>query len=143
MSEKNRRMGTDHDSPVDSVLPLAGEGPSRPGRHGWLAGGGLIGALLASTCCVLPFVLFSLGVGGAWTGQLTALAPYQPWFWAVGTMFVVAGLVSVWRGRRACRVNGGCSPSRAQRIAHPALWPAAALLAVSALWPVILPILVD
>lgn len=136
-------MSTDPDSPVGSVSPLAGERPSRPRRDGWLAGGGIVGALLASACCVLPFALFSLGIGGAWMGQLTALAPYQPWFWTAGTVFVVAGLVSVWRGRRACRVNGSCGPSRAQRIAHLALWLAAALLAVSALWPIIFPILVD
>lgn len=135
-------MSTDPNSPVGSVSSLVDEGASGPRRHKWLAGGGIVGALLASACCVLPFVLFSLGIGGAWMGQLTALAPYQPWFWTAGAVFVAAGLVSVWRGRRACRVNGSCGPSGAQRIAHLALWLAAALLAVSALWPIVFPILV-
>lgn len=111
-------------------------------RDGWLAGGGIAGALLASACCVLPLVLFSLGIGGAWIGQLTALAPYQPWFWAAGALFVAGGLVSAWRGRRACRVDGSCGPSRARRVAHAVLWLAAALLAVSALWPFIVPVLI-
>lgn len=109
-------------------------------RDGWLATGGGVGALLASACCVLPLVFFSLGIGGAWIGQLTALAPYQPWFWAAGALFVAAGLVSVWRGRRACRMDG-CTPARGQRIAHAVLWLAALLLAVSALWPLIVPVL--
>lgn len=118
-----------------------GPGTAADGRAGWLAAGGGIGALLASACCVLPLALFSLGIGGAWIGQLTALAPYQPWFWAAGALFVAGGLVSVWRGRRACRVDGSCGPSRAQRVAHMVLWLAAALLAVSALWPFIVPVL--
>lgn len=123
-------------SPARGRSKTAGDG-----RTGWLAGGGIAGALLASACCVLPLTLFSLGIGGAWIGQLTALAPYQPWFWAAGALFVAAGLVSVWRGRRACPVDASCGPSRAQRVVHVVLWLAAALLAVSALWPFIVPVL--
>ena len=108
---------------------------------GWLAGGGIVGGLLASACCVLPLVLFTLGIGGAWVGQLTALAPYQPWFWGAGAVFVVAGLISTRRRRRTCRVEGACRPSRGQQLVHAALWVAAGLLAVSALWPWIVPIL--
>jgi mercuric ion transport protein len=44
---------------------------------GALAAGGLIAALLASSCCILPLVLVSIGAGGAWLARLTALAPYQ------------------------------------------------------------------
>jgi mercuric ion transport protein len=110
---------------------------------GWLAGGGIVAALLASACCVLPLVLFPLGIGGAWIRQLTAFAPYQPWFWGAGAVFVVAGLISTRRGRRTCRVEGACRPSRGQRLAHVALWVAAGLLAVSALWPWIVPILTE
>ena len=47
------------------------------------AAGGLLGALAASSCCILPLVLFSLGVSGAWIGNFTRLAPYQPYFIAV------------------------------------------------------------
>ena len=31
-----------------------------------VAAGGVIGALAASSCCILPLVLFGLGVSGAW-----------------------------------------------------------------------------
>ena len=48
---------------------------------GIYATGGLIGAVLASTCCLGPFVLLLLGVSGAWISHLTALAPYQPFSW--------------------------------------------------------------
>jgi hypothetical protein len=38
-----------------------------------LAAGGIIGGILASSCCILPLVFFGLGVSGAWIGNLTAL----------------------------------------------------------------------
>lgn len=128
-------------STESDLRSAAAEHASAPARHpaGWWAAGGGAGALLASACCVLPFVLFSLGIGGAWIGQLTALAPYQPWFLGAGAVFVAAGLVSARRGRRACRADG-CAPSRGQRIAYAVLWLAAVLLAVSALWPFIVPV---
>ncbi len=33
-----------------------------------VAAGGILGALAASSCCILPLVLFSLGISGAWIG---------------------------------------------------------------------------
>src|SRR5260370_15646676 len=50
------------------------------GRQHLIAAGGILGALAASSCCIVPLVLFGLGIGGAWIGNLTALAPYQPLF---------------------------------------------------------------
>ena len=48
-----------------------------------LAGGGVLGALAASSCCLAPLLLFAIGIGGAWIGYLTRLAPYQPYFLGV------------------------------------------------------------
>src|SRR5260370_14988221 len=49
-------------------------------RQHLIAAGGILGALAASSCCIVPLVLFSLRVGGAWIGNLTALAPSKPPF---------------------------------------------------------------
>jgi mercuric ion transport protein len=38
---------------------------------------GAASALGASTCCVLPLVLVSMGFGGAWIAQLRALEQFQ------------------------------------------------------------------
>jgi mercuric ion transport protein len=51
-----------------------------------MAAGGLLGALAASSCCILPLILFGLGVSGAWIGTFTRLAPYQP--------FVIAATIA-------------------------------------------------
>ena len=59
-----------------------------------LATGGLLGALAASSCCIVPLVLFTLGVGGAWIGNLTALAPYQLLFVALTLGFLGAHILA-------------------------------------------------
>lgn len=41
------------------------------GRKRLVAAGGLIGAILASSCCIAPLLLLTLGVSGAWMGNLT------------------------------------------------------------------------
>jgi mercuric ion transport protein len=68
-----------------------------------MAAGGLLGALAASSCCILPLVLFGLGVSGAWIGNFTRLAPYQPCFIAATLAFLGYGYWLVYRSSaRAC-----------------------------------------
>jgi mercuric transport protein len=43
----------------------------------WSLGAALAAAAGASACCTIPLALVSVGVGGAWMGSLTALAPYR------------------------------------------------------------------
>ncbi|MFB6232310.1 MAG: mercuric transporter MerT family protein [Salinibacter sp.] len=43
----------------------------------WSLAAALGAALGASACCTIPLALVSLGIGGAWIGGLTALAPYR------------------------------------------------------------------
>jgi|TARA_R110000868_G_scaffold133653_3_gene345345 uncharacterized membrane protein YqaE (UPF0057 family) len=40
--------------------------------------GGITAAIGASLCCVGPFVFLSLGISGAWIGNLSLLEPYRP-----------------------------------------------------------------
>ena len=51
---------------------------SPTGRAALFAGG--LAAILASTCCLGPLILLSLGISGAWIGNLTLLEPYRPIF---------------------------------------------------------------
>ena len=50
---------------------------------GWIATAALVGAGLASACCVVPLVLVTLGISGAWIANLTALEPFKPYVAAV------------------------------------------------------------
>jgi mercuric ion transport protein len=71
-----------------------------------VAAGGILGALAASSCCILPLALFSLGVSGAWIGNLTQLAPYQPYFIAVTIAFLGYGYWLVYRSSKVACTDG-------------------------------------
>src|SRR3989338_8143027 len=51
------------------------------------AAGAVVAALAASACCIGPFVLAVLGLGGA--ASALALAPYRPWL--LGASFLLLG----------------------------------------------------
>ena len=81
---------------------------SRP-AEGLTAIAGVLGAIAASSCCVLPLLFVSLGVSGAWIGNLTALAPYQPIFVAITLGFLGTGFWLVYlRPKPACTDGEAC-----------------------------------
>lgn len=61
---------------------MSTQNPSNTGTN-WSLTAALGAALGASACCTVPLALVSLGVGGAWIGSLTALAPYR-WLFVAG-----------------------------------------------------------
>ena len=119
---------------------------SRSGRKGLLASGSVIGAILASACCILPVVFLSLGIGGAWMSNLTALAPYQPLFLAFTLAMLGIGFYKVYRKPKsacranACDVDGYCGTPLAERVIKIALWGATALVVLVLAWPYIAPL---
>jgi mercuric ion transport protein len=95
--------------------------------------GGVIGALAASSCCILPVILFSLGIGGAWIGNFTQLAPYQPYFIAATLAFIGAGYWLVYRSSKiACATGQACARPLSNRLVKTAL--IAATVSVIAAW---------
>lgn len=86
-----------------------------------LAASGLVVGLLASSCCLLPLLLLSVGISGAWIAQLTALAPYQPLF--LGAAVTALGL-GFWRAyrRQDCAVGSLCETPAATRTTKTLLW---------------------
>src|SRR5205823_1777775 len=57
------------------------------GAKGSLAAG-VLAAIGASLCCVVPLVLLVFGIGGAWIGNLTPLEPYRPIFIGLTLLFL-------------------------------------------------------
>ncbi len=87
-----------------------------------MAAGGLFGALAASSCCILPLALFGLGVSGAWIGNFTRLAPYQPYFIAATLAFLGYGYWVVYRAStRACADGEACARPLPNRIVKTSL----------------------
>ena len=86
-------------------------------RETLMAAGGLLGAIAASSCCNLPLALFGLGVSGAWIGNFTRLAPYQPCFIAATLAFLGYGYWPVYRSStRACADGEACARPMPNRI---------------------------
>jgi len=104
-----------------------------PRGQGLMAIGGLLGALAASSCCILPIVLFSLGVSGAWIGNLTQIAPYQPYIIPATLGLLGGGYWLVHRSSEAaCADGNACTRKLPNRLVKTGL-VLATLLVVAAL----------
>ena len=116
-----------------------------PTKARWIAAGGIIGAFAASTCCVVPLVLFSLGISGAWVGNLTALEPYKPIFIVVTLGFLGYGYWLVYRKPEACDDGAVCAKPLPNLLVRSALWVSTVLILIALFWnwiaPVIAPIM--
>lgn len=119
-------------------LPAVQPTAVAPQGRGALAAGGLA-AILASACCLGPLVLLSLGIGGAWIANLSALEPYRPLF--IG----LALLALFFAGRRIFRPAAECKPGEVCAI-PPAragykllFWAVAALVLVGLTFPWVAP----
>jgi mercuric ion transport protein len=113
---------------------------SEQARARWLAAGGILGALAASSCCILPLVLFSLGISGAWISNFTALAPYKPYF-AAGTIALLGyGYYLVYvRPKQAC-ADGSCARPLPNRVVKSSLWIATVLVIVALAFDFVAPL---
>src|SRR6266853_6087549 len=100
-TEDNRVRDLSRWPTVATIQPHGERGIQR-GQSLVLAGG-ILGALAASSCCILPLVLFSIGVSGAWIGNFTRLAPFQPCFIAATIAFLGCGYWLAYRpSKRGC-----------------------------------------
>lgn len=110
-------------------------------RAGLLSVGGILAALGTGACCVVPFALFTLGIGGAWISNLTALEPYQPVFAAVTFGFLGYGFYLVYRKPKAACADGSyCARPSSGRIAKIGLWTATVLVIVALGFPKLAPL---
>ena len=109
-----------------SAMASRSEVAPSTGKARWAAAGGILGALAASSCCILPLALFMLGVSGAWIGNLTALAPYQPILFAATVGCLGVGYYLVYRQPTAqprARARREYGPSRDPPVVGPSHAP--------------------
>src|SRR5258706_14614739 len=100
-------------------------------RQSLIAAGGLLGALVASSCCILPLALFGLGISGAWIGNFTRLAPYQPCVIGATVAFLGCGYWLVYRSSKLACVDGeACAHPLPNRLVKTGLILATDLLVV-------------
>jgi mercuric ion transport protein len=138
-------MGGSHPGTV-GVVPAAADIAASERRHverqHLVAVGGILGALAASSCCVVPLILFSLGIGDAWIGNLTALAPYKPLFVAGTAGLLGYGFYLVyWKPKRACADGTACARPIPNRFVKIGLWSAIVLVVAAFAFDYVAPVL--
>jgi mercuric ion transport protein len=144
-------MATQADHRVSGLAraPTRLTAPSRDGvgnrrRQAMMAAGGVLGALASSSCCILPLVLFGLGVSGAWIGNFTRLAPYQPYFIATTIACLGYGYWLVYRASRvACDGGEACARPMPNRLVRLGLILATALVIAAIGFDLLVPLFLD
>lgn len=109
-------------SAPESGLPNPAKTPeAKPAK--WLATGSLIGAGLASACCIVPLLLVSLGISGAWISNMTALEPYKPYVGAVTLVLIGYGFWHVYfKPKPPCEDGSYCARPQSGRTTKKVLW---------------------
>ena len=122
-------------------IPRAPDHADLPTRKAGLASvGGILAALGAASCCVVPFALFTLGISGAWISNLTALEPYQPIFAAITFGFLAYGFYLVYRKPKGeCAEGSYCAKPRSDRTGKIGLWAATVLVVIALGFPRLAP----
>jgi mercuric ion transport protein len=90
---------------------------------------GTVSALGASACCVLPLVLVSIGVGGAWVAQLRTLERFFPVFAGVAVAAFAFGFYRMYFRPAPCGPDAACAVPQTRRRQQIIFWAALVLAA--------------
>jgi mercuric ion transport protein len=84
--------------------------------------GGALASIGASACCVGPLLLLSLGIGGVWIGNLTALEPYRPVFIVLVLVFLGLAFRKLYRVPQNCDSETSCVADRTKSAQRLIFW---------------------
>ena len=102
---------------------------------------GALAAIGASFCCVGPLVLLTLGIGGAWIGNLTALEPMRPLFVGVAVLFVAQAFRRLYLAPQVCEPGTPCADPRTVKRQRLVFWLVVVTLAGLLAVPWVAPLL--
>jgi mercuric ion transport protein len=78
--------------------------------------GAIVAALVSALCCVVPFVLVSVGITGPWLARLQVFEPYRIPLDVASLVVVTVGWGVHVARVRSCRPGDGCAfPQRLRR----------------------------
>ena len=107
------------------------------GRGALLTGG--LAAILASTCCLGPLVLLTLGISGAWIGNLTVLEPFRPIFIGVAMVALFFAYRHIFRAVGDCGPDDACAAPQVKTAWKVLFWVVVVLVLVALVFPYIAP----
>jgi mercuric ion transport protein len=132
------------DNGMQSAAPAEAAPRTTVGAPAWFGAMGLVaglGAVVASSCCVIPLGLAALGAGAGVLGALAAMSALRLPFLAVSGAAVAGGWAAWWRRPTACVPGSGCAPLERSRATLALLLCATAIVAAAAIWAYVDPVL--
>ena len=104
--------------------------------------GGAVAALLSTLCCLGPLVLVTLGISGAWIGNLAALEPYRPLFIGVAVVCMAFAYRHLYRAPAAalCEPATLCARPHTKRLYQRLFWVVSALVLFALAFPYLMPL---
>lgn len=70
--------------------------------------GGLMAAILSTVCCIVPLLLLTLGIGGVWMSNLTALDEYKTIFIVISLLLLALAYWQIFLKPQCCTEDGIC-----------------------------------
>ena len=126
-------------TPTDSASPVAPAAPKWFAALGLVAG---LGAVIASSCCVIPLGLAALGAGAGILGGLETVAAWRVPLLSVSVLAIVGGWGAWWFKRPvACASGAACASPKRSRATLALLLCASAIVLAAASWSYIDPVL--
>ncbi|MFV2055295.1 MAG: mercuric transporter MerT family protein [Thiohalomonadales bacterium] len=95
----------------------------------------IITGIAASTCCVGPLVLLTLGISGSWIGNLSAMEPFRPYL--MGLTLIFLGLVfrKLYLVSPACAVDAPCATPSNLKMQRILFWVVSAFILIVMTFP--------
>ncbi len=115
-------MTTEHEIPPT-------EAPS------WLGIGAVLAAIGASVCCVVPLLLVSLGIGGAWISAFTSMETVRPYFIILTLIFIGLGYRKLFFVPDSCEEGKACASSEVKHKQQMIFWSGSALILLLLAFP--------
>ncbi len=75
----------------------------------WLNIGAVLAAVGASVCCVVPLLLLSLGISGAWISTLTSFTAVRPVFIVLTFVFIGLSYRQIFLKPNICGADEACA----------------------------------
>lgn len=69
----------------------------------------IIAGIAASTCCLGPLVLLTLGVSGSWIGNLSAMEPLRPYLMVLTLVLLGLAFRKLYLVPQSCAVDTPCA----------------------------------
>lgn len=104
--------------------------------------GGAVAAILSSLCCLGPLVLVTVGISGAWIGNLATLEPYRPVFIGVALVCMAFAYRQIYRApaAQACEPGTLCALPQTHRLYKRMFWVVSALVLAALTFPSLMPL---